>query len=355
MKKLLELGVGAGGPGRRPLELAHEAERRGFDWLWTADANGTDAFASAGAIAAVTTRPKIGTAVALRVRSPLQTVFACATLEELTGGKFTFGIGAGPSERIEAWHGLEHSPAVGRMREYITVLRLLWESSPAAPVTYEGRFYSVTDYGRPAPSAYKLPIFLGCAGTLMTRLAGELADGLIVHVLHSPKMLQEHTLPALEAGAKRGGRTLDGFKIGAGIFTAVDADRAVALNRIRHQIIWALNVPYNRPLLALAGFPGVTETILASLDRGDKAAALAAIPEELVHEVALCGTPDDIRKRLDDWSELLDFASFNGIGAYMNVAPEDWRLPADELLRNREAIFDLLPLPVAGRDWTAAE
>lgn len=345
MAKKLQLGVGAGGAGRRALDMAREAEQRGFDWLWTADGNGGDAFTSAGAIAAVTTRPWIGMAVALRVRSPLQTVFGCSTLEELTGGKFAFGVGAGPVERMEAWHGLEHGPAIGRMREYITVMRRLWGSSPAAPLTYEGRFYHVENYGLPAPSNYALPIYIGCSGAQMTRLTGELADGLIVHVLHSPRMLREHTIPALEAGAKRGGRTPDSIRLGAGIFTAVDADRAVAVNRIRHQIIWALSVPYNQPLLAQAGFPGVTETILASLERGDKTAALAAIPEDLVHEVSLCGTPDDVRSRLDDWSELVDFASFNGIGAYMNVVPEGWRLPVEELTANRAAIFDLLPLP----------
>jgi alkanesulfonate monooxygenase SsuD/methylene tetrahydromethanopterin reductase-like flavin-dependent oxidoreductase (luciferase family) len=158
-------------------------------------------------------------------------------------------------------------------------------------------------------------------------------------------MLREHTIPALEVGAKRGGRTLDDVRIGAGIFTAVDADRAIAMNRIKHQIIWALNIPYNQPLLAQAGFPGVTEAILAALDRNDKAAAIAAIPDDLVHEVSLCGTPDDIRSRLNDWSELVESVSFNGIGAYMNVAPEGWRLPPEELARNRQAVYDLLPLP----------
>lgn len=340
---LPELGVMTAGRGRAMLDLARKAESAGFHHLWSADGNGGDALAAAAAVASATENISIGTAVALRVRSPLQTVFGCATVFDLTNGKFVFGIGAGPKERIEDWHGLQHDPAVGRMKEYVTLLRLLWDSSDGKPVTYEGKYYRVRDYARP-PSAVagSLPIYLGCAGPLMTKLAGELADGLIVHVLHSPKMVAEQTRPALEQGAKRVGRSLDGFRLGAGLFTAVDDDRAVAYNRARHQILWAMTVPYNPPLLERAGFPEVAEVLLPAIARSDYQAAIASMPEEFVRELALVGTPAEVTERLHEWGEIVDFVTLNGIGAYMNVVPAEWRLTWDDVERNRQAIWKLV-------------
>lgn len=344
MGELPKLGVMAFGRGRAQLDLAREAEQRGFAALWTADGNGGDALTAAGAVAAATTHTQIGTAVALRVRSPLQVVFSSALIDELTGGRFVFGVGAGPVERMESWHGITHGPAIGRMREYITLVRKLWESSPATPITFEGRFYSVKNYGRPVAATHPLPIYLGCSGAQMTRLAGEICDGIIVHVLHSRKMIEDQIRPNLEAGAKKAGRSLDTFQTGIGLFTAIDGDHDVAVNRARRQVLWAMTVPYNPPLLELAGFPGVAEEVLGAIGRGDRKAALAALSDELVQDLTLCGTPAEVRQQLAEWAKLADFITLNGVGAYMNVVPEEWRLPFEEVERNRQAMWDLMPL-----------
>jgi len=310
----VKLGVHIGywGLGLTPadqLGIVLEAERLGYDSVWASEAYGSDAATVLAWLAAATETIKLGSAIfQMPGRSPAMTAMTAATIDQLSGGRMLLGIGSSGPQVAEGWHGQRFGRQLQRTREYVAVVRmaLARERVEFAGETIElplpdgpGKALKLTI----SPVGERIPIYLAAIGPKNTSLAGEIADGWIP-MLVSPEHLAE-SRSLLEAGAARGGRSLAGFDIAPSVNLLISDDAAAARDAVRPLV--ALYVGgmgsakenfYNR-LVSRYGFADAAREIQTLYLGGDRAAAVAAVPDRLIDAVALCGPADQIRDRLE--------------------------------------------------------
>ena len=136
----LSLGYWAGGPPPGAAETVQEADRLGFDSVWTAEAYGSDALMPLAWWGAATTQIKLGTAIVqISARTPAATAMAAMTLDHLSGGRVILGLGVSGPQVVEGWYGQPFAKPLARMREYIGILRDIW--ARGGPVTSDGPHY----------------------------------------------------------------------------------------------------------------------------------------------------------------------------------------------------------------------
>src|SRR5881409_3062831 len=218
----MKLGVhvgywGLGLTSEDQIAIVQEAERLGYDSVWTAEAYGSDAATILGWIAAQTERIKIGAAILqMPARSPAMTAMTAATLDQLSGGRMLLGIGSSGPQVAEGWHGQRFGRQLQRTREYIDVVRM---ALARERVEFHGETLELPLPDGPgkalkltiAPVQERIPVYLAAIGPKNTTLAAEIADGWIP-TLFSPEHVGEFR-PLLEEGFARAGRDGDGFDI----------------------------------------------------------------------------------------------------------------------------------------------
>src|SRR6184192_2284995 len=231
MKLGLMLGYWMAGP-EDPIDLVLEAERLGYDSVWTAEAYGSDAVAPLCWIGARTRRIKLGTAVMqISARTPASVAMTAMTIDHLSGGRLILGLGVSGPQVVEGWYGQPFAKPLARTREYIGILRDIW--ARGGPVTSDGPHYPLplpdgTGLAKPLKSSIhplgeEIPIYLGAEGPKNIALAAELCDGWLA-MLFSPHH-QDLFSDALAEGFAREGarRTQDDFDVAATVpFIVVD-------------------------------------------------------------------------------------------------------------------------------------
>ncbi len=290
------------------LAVVQEAERLGYDSVWTAEAYGSDSATILGWIAGQTTKIKIGSAIfQMPARTPAMTAMTAATLDQLSEGRMLLGIGSSGPQVSEGWHGVRFAKQLQRTREYIEVLRM---ALARERVEYHGETIDLPLPDGPGKALKltistvqdKMPIYLAAIGPKNTALAGELADGWI------PTLVSPEHLPilreSLEEGAAVSGRSLDDFDIAPTVNVFVTDDLEGARNAMRPFI--ALYVGgmgsrkqnfYNQ-LIQRYGFEDAAKEVQDLYLEGKKDEAMAALPDDLIDTVSLCGPKDVVRERL---------------------------------------------------------
>jgi F420-dependent oxidoreductase-like protein len=309
----MKLGVHVGywGLGMGPqdqLQVVQEAERLGYDSVWTAEAYGSDAATVLAWLAAQTTKLKLGSAIfQMPGRSPAMTAMTAATIDELSGGRMLLGIGSSGPQVAEGWHGQRFGRQLQRTREYITVVRA---ALARERLEYHGQTIELPladGPGKPlklmiSPVQERIPIYLAAIGPKNTALAGEVADGWIP-TFFSPEHVGE-LRALLQEGAGRAGRSLDGFEIAPTVNAFVSDDLEIARNVMRP--VLALYIGgmgsrqqnfYNQ-LVQRYGFEQEAEKIQDLYLDGKKAEAGEAISGELIDQVSLCGPREKVRERI---------------------------------------------------------
>src|SRR6266511_121216 len=304
-------GFGSGAADQ--LAMAREAERLGYDSLWAAEAYGSDAATVLAWLAAQTSSIGIGSAVLqIPARSAAMTAMTAATLDRLSGGRFRLGLGLSGPQVAEGWYGQRYAQPLARTRDYIAVVRLalarkrvqhegetLWLPLPDGP----GKALKLTI----SPVQERVPIYLAAIGPRNTALAGELADGWLPY-LFAPDFVTEFRAH-LAKGAARAGRDLDGFDVAPSVCVHVSDDLEVARNTMR--MFLALYVGgmgsreqnfYNR-LVRGYGFEEAAETVQELYLSGRQGEAMAALPDELIDLLTLCGPAGRVRERLAAFRE----------------------------------------------------
>jgi F420-dependent oxidoreductase-like protein len=327
----MKLGVhigywGLGLTRQDQLEIVLEAERLGYDSVWAAEAYGSDAATILGWIAGQTSRIRIGSAIfQMPGRSPAMTAMTAATLDQLSEGRMILGIGSSGPQVAEGWHGQRFGKQIQRTREYVAVVR---KALARERLVFQGETVELPLPDGPgkalkltiAPVQDRIPIYLAAIGPNNTRLAGEIADGWIP-TLFSPEHVAEFG-PLLEEGAARVGRDLDGFDIAPTVNVFVTDDLAAARDAMRPFL--ALYVGgmgsreknfYNQ-LVQRYGFEDAARRVQDLYLEGKRDEAMAALPDELIDLVSLCGPPDRVRERLDVFREA-------GVGT-LGVSPMAW-------------------------------
>ena len=298
-------------PGQKPadqLAFAQEAERLGYDSVWAAEAYGSDAATVLAWLAAGTSKIKLGSAIfQMPARSAAMTAMTAATIDTISGGRLVLGIGSSGPQVAEGWHGQRFAHQLARTRDYVAVLRL---ALARERVEYRGETLELPLPGGPGkplklmipPVQERIPIYLAAIGPKNTELAGEIADGWIP-VFFSPENVSD-IRDLLEAGAQRAGRSLDGFEMAPSVQAYVSDDHEGARDLMRPML--ALYVGgmgsrkqnfYNQ-LVQRYGFEDAARNVQDLYLDGKKDEAAAALPDELIDLVTLCGPKDHVRERL---------------------------------------------------------
>src|ERR1700716_226838 len=307
----LGLHVGYWGLGltaEQQLEVVKEAESAGYDSVWAAEAYGSDTATVLAWIAAQTETIKIGSAI-LQIpgRTPAMTAMTAATLDPLSNGRMTLGIGSSGPQVAEGWHGQPFAKQLQRTREYVEILRMALARERLA---YDGDSYVLPLPDGPgkalklmiAPVQERIPIYIAAIGPKNTALAAEIADGWIP-TLFSPEHVAE-LRPLLEEGAARSGKSLDGFDIAPTVSLCITDDLEGARDAMRPFI--ALYVGgmgsrkqnfYNQ-LIQRYGFESEARQIQDLYLEGKPGEGMAPIPDALIDSVSLCGPPEVVRERL---------------------------------------------------------
>jgi F420-dependent oxidoreductase-like protein len=302
----LQLGYWMFGP-EDPLDLVLEAERLGFDSVWTAEAYGSDAIAPLCWMGARTTRIKLGTAVLqISARTPACVAMTAATIDHLSGGRLILGIGVSGPQVVEGWYGQPFPRPLERTREFVTLLRAMLARE--GPVVFAGRHYQLpypggAGLGKPLklimkPLRSRIPIYLGAEGPKNVALATEICDGWLP-LFYSPYRHDVY------AESLRGMRP--GFEIAATVTVSMAKDLATALVPIKWMLAFYLGGMgargrnFHLNLIERMGFGDAGRRVQALFLDGKRDEAAAAVPDQLADEIALCGPPERIRERLAVW------------------------------------------------------
>jgi probable F420-dependent oxidoreductase len=287
-------------------ELAAEAREReaaGIDGLWSYEGP-HDPFLPLMPVAEHTSRVAVGTAIAVAfARNPMSTAYVANDLQVHSEGRFLLGLGSQVKPHIERRFAMPWSHPARRMREYVQALRAIWAAwNTGERLAFRGEFYShtlMTPFFSPAPSPYGPPaVYLAAVGDQMTRVAGEVCDGLLPHAFTTERYLREHTLPVLEEGLAASGRTRSEFTIAHSGFVVSgtsEEEMTAAARGVREQIAFYGSTPAYRPVLELHGW-GELGVELNRLSRGTDADRWQRMGELIDDEVlaafAVVAEPD---------------------------------------------------------------
>ncbi len=302
------LGYWTYGP-EDPIELVLEAERLGFDSVWTSEAYGSDAISPLCWLGARTSRIRLGTAILqISARTPACVAMTAATVDHLSNGRLILGIGVSGPQIVEGWYGQPFPKPMGRTREFVALVRQIMERE--SPVEFSGEHYQLpcndgAGAGRPLRLTIPtqrphIPIYLGAEGPRNVSLAKEIGDGwlpLFVSPYH----------PESFADALQDARP--GFEIACPVTVVLNDDLRQAMTSVKWSLgfyIGAMGVRrrnFHIDMICSMGYEGAVEKIQKLFAEGRREEAASAVPDELADELALVGSADRIRDRVQAWKD----------------------------------------------------
>jgi probable F420-dependent oxidoreductase len=290
------------------IAIVRAAEAANLDSAWTIEFYNRDSFVRLAAFAAHTSRIRLGSHVTVAfVRPPLMTATAAADVQELAGGRLILGLGTSTKRMNEDWYGLPFDHPAPRLTELVRLLRALW-AHRSGPFSYAGRFYRVQlgHYQRQRAVEVDPPIYTAGVNPRMVRVAGEVADGFAGHTIATVPYLRQVALPAIQDGARRAGRTLDTFALTSQVITAISDDPAVARREAALQAAYYSTVRSYDVILDLHGFQEEAQRIRAAFRQGDTEGMVAAVGDRMLAEMAIFGTPHQVRDQLERYRGIVD-------------------------------------------------
>jgi F420-dependent oxidoreductase-like protein len=314
----MNVGYWAGGPPAGAAEAVLEAERLGYDSLWTAEAYGSDALMPLAWWGAATQKLKLGSAIVqMSARTPAATAMAAMTLDYLSGGRFILGLGVSGPQVVEGWYGQSFAKPLARTREYIGILRDIW--ARRGPVTSDGPHYPLplpggTGLGKPLKSSLRplredIPIYLAAEGPKNIALAGELCDGWLA-LFYSPQHDDFYRAALAEGLARPGARRSEQeFEVAATVPLIVTDDIEQTADALRPMYalyfggMGARKANFHADVAIRMGYEAEVATIQEHYLAGRKDDAAAAVPTKLLEQLTLIGPKDKIRHDLEAWRE----------------------------------------------------
>jgi F420-dependent oxidoreductase-like protein len=317
----MRLGLNVGHAGARldlDAQLVQDADRLGYHSVWAAEAYGSDAVTPLAWLGAVTFRIRLGTAIMqVAARTPAMTAMTAMTLDALSGGRFLLGLGVSGPQVVEGWHGQAFGKPLGKMREYVSIVRSILAREK--PLEHAGEHYRIpyagsdaTGLGKPLRSILHgradLPIYLAAIGPRNVALAAEIADGWLP-VYFSPERAALFRAALAEGFARRApGLSAPGaFDIAPTVAVVCGRDVAACRAQVKPRLalyiggMGARGRNFYNDLASRYGYEGEARRIQELYLAGKRDEAIAAVPDTLVDEVALCGPRERIRDRLGAW------------------------------------------------------
>jgi F420-dependent oxidoreductase-like protein len=318
----MKLGFLLGYSGKHihiPIDLIKQAESMGYDSVWTAEAYGNDAVTSAAYVLAQTSKIRVGTAIMqMPARTPAMCAMTAMSLDQLSGGRFIVGLGASGPQVVEGWHGVPYGKPVTRTKEYIQIMRKIFERE--GPVEFDGQMYQMpnqsegtTGLGKPLKSilaaASDIPIYTASITPAGLRCAGEVADGVF------PVWMDPNKYDVLGESIEQGfekagnGKSLKDFDVAPFVTVAMNDDLDAAYDALRPWLalyiggMGAKNKNFYHDYATRLGYGDAADQIQELYLSGKKPEAEALVPNELLDEVSLIGPRERIIERLGPWKE----------------------------------------------------
>ncbi|MEM6582440.1 MAG: LLM class F420-dependent oxidoreductase [Pseudomonadota bacterium] len=307
----LQLGYWGALPPSNHVDMAQEAERLGFDSVWTAESYGNDCFTPLAWIGAQTSRIRLGTSVAqLSARTPTACAMAALALDHLSGGRMILGLGVSGPQVVEGWYGQPYTKPLTRTRDYIDIIRMVLARE--APVTSDSEFYTLPYTGPGSwgmgksiksithPLRADIPIFVGAEGPKNVTQTARIADGWLP-LYYSPYRQEVYADQLVDAK--------EDFEIAALALVNVNDDLSQALQPVKAMLgfyvggMGASKRNFHKELMARMGFSNEAEEIQHLFLQGEREKAIEAVPDQFADEVSLSGPEDRIRERLKDWEQ----------------------------------------------------
>jgi probable F420-dependent oxidoreductase len=281
----------------RSLEQAIErvklAESLGYESVYVTHIAGRESLTVISAYALATSSIRVGTGVVpIYTRTPATMAQTAATIDELSGGRLTLGLGVSHRPVVEGWHGQSIERPVAEMREYALIVRaILRGEDPPRGEKWQTGFHLVGLDPRPA-----MPLYIAALSPAMLRLAGEIADGVLLW-LCNPRYIEEVVIPEVSAGRERVGLPLKGFDIVPAVPAALTDDRDGAHAAMRKDLLPYFGLPFYRAMIERTGFA----TDVEAYDRaaGDLEAMQSAISEAFLDELTAVGDETQVRDGIE--------------------------------------------------------
>lgn len=290
-------------------QSAHELEAAGYSGAWTAETS-HDPFLPLAVAAAATSEIELGTSIAVAfARNPMLLANIGWDLQTLSQGRFVLGLGSQIKPHITKRFSMEWSQPAARMREMVLAIRAIWDTwQNGTPLQFRGDFYRhtlMTPFFAPPASdlgEFGLPkVFLAGVGELMTEVAGEVCDGFFCHGFTTEKYLREVTIPALERGRAKAGKSMDGFEIVGPSFVVTgtnDEEMDKAIAGTRQQIAFYGSTPAYRKVLDIHGWGGLQDELNTLSKQGKWVEMGDLIDDEVLNTFAVVGAPEQIAPEL---------------------------------------------------------
>jgi len=287
-------------PGQQ-VAYIQQAEASGYEGIWVPEVMGTDAFTVLAAASQVTQHLRLGTGIVpIYTRTPTTLAMTIATLDALSGGRAVLGLGVSSEIIIGAWHGLPFPKPLGAMREAVDIIRRLLRNER---VTVEGTCFRVRNLrpNVPLASDRTIPIYIGALNPGMLRLAGEIADGVILNWI--PAAHISRAIGAIAAGAQRAGRALTDIDIACYIRVCVTEDLEAARQWLRRELTGYAIVEAYHDYFTACGFGADSTACREAWQQGDRTGAMQRISDNMVHAMAAIGSAEACRAQLAAFTE----------------------------------------------------
>ena len=285
---------------------ARAAEELGFDGVFTFEGPHTPFFPLVVA-AGATSRVSLSTGVAIALaRNPMIVASEAHDLQVASGGRFLLGLGPQVRTHIEKRFGAPSSRPAARMRDFVGALQAIWSCwNDGGTLHYEGEFYRhtlMTPMFSPGASPHgRPPVLLAGVGPAMTRVAAEVADGIVVHPFHTKRSLEQITLPAIDEGLRRAGRARAAFRIVVQLLAVTASDESdyrAAREATRAQISFYASTPAYAAVLATEGAESLQPRLRDLSKQGRWKEMAALIDDALLDRVAICGEPAAVGREI---------------------------------------------------------
>ncbi len=278
------------------------------DSIWIPETWGMDCCSILSHVSSIAKKPNLGSSIInIYSRSPALVAMSAATLDSMSSGRFTLGLGTSSKAIVEDWHGLEFSSPLERMREYVEIIRLVMLGHK---VTYDGKFFNLKNFSLLIkPIRTRIPIYLAAINQKMVELTWEIADGVIFYLRPLPEL--KSTIAKMQSKKK--------IDVTCQLITCVSTDSQKAINRAKQTIAFYVSVgKIYREFLASSGFKKETTTIFEEYEKNGLKNNYEFVTDKMVHSLSVCGTPEDIRKKIPQFIEAgidLPILQFNPVGS----------------------------------------
>ncbi len=254
------------------------ADGLGFDAVYTTQIAGRDALSVLTAYASVSERIRLGTGVVpIFARTPVAMAQAAATIDEFSGGRMVLGLGVSHQVTVEHWYDGKIEKPVTQMREYVSIVRAILRGE-APP---QGEFFNTSFQFMGYEPRPELPIYVAALSPSMLRLAGEIADGVMLW-LCNPAYIRDVVVPEVTAGRERAGKPLEGFDVVAAVPVALTDDADAARATMRQDLVTYASLPFYRAMLERSGFAEEIAAFDEGMQAGDPERAKAGLSDRML-------------------------------------------------------------------------